>query len=93
MAVAIIAGILFATFLTLVMVPVLYSLVDDFALFFTKHYARKEDDGEGGETRGVGPDEVFEDRPSEPEPEEEPEPVGVRRRGLGPDAFDPLPAS
>jgi hypothetical protein len=97
MAVAIIAGILFATFLTLVLVPVLYSLVDDFALFFTKHYARKEDEAEGGETEGSGRDEVFEGRPSEPEeeeePEEEPEPVGVRRRGLGPDAFDPLPAS
>jgi multidrug efflux pump subunit AcrB len=97
MAVAIIAGILFATFLTLVLVPVLYSLVDDFALFFTKHYARKEDEAEGGETEGSGRDEVFEGRPSEPEeeeePEEEPEPVGVRRRGLGPGAFDPLPAS
>jgi multidrug efflux pump subunit AcrB len=92
MAVAIIAGILFATFLTLVMVPVLYSLVDDFTLFFTKHYARTEDDVEGVESRGTGRDDVFEGRPSEPEEEEEPEPVGVRRRGLGPDGLDPLPA-
>ena len=38
MAVAIIAGILFATFLTLVLVPVLYSLVDDATEFFRRHY-------------------------------------------------------
>jgi multidrug efflux pump len=42
MAVAIIAGILFATFLTLVLVPVMYSLVDDVEKFFKKHYARRE---------------------------------------------------
>ncbi|MBT7598213.1 MAG: efflux RND transporter permease subunit, partial [Gemmatimonadetes bacterium] len=33
MAVAVIAGIIFATFLTLVLVPVLYSLTEDFAVF------------------------------------------------------------
>ncbi|HUF76381.1 MAG TPA: efflux RND transporter permease subunit, partial [Longimicrobiales bacterium] len=42
MAVAIIAGILFATFLTLILVPVMYSLVDDVEKFFRKHYARRE---------------------------------------------------
>ncbi|MFQ5535936.1 MAG: efflux RND transporter permease subunit [Gemmatimonadota bacterium] len=38
MAVAVIVGILFATFLTLVLVPVMYSLVDDLALFFRRHF-------------------------------------------------------
>jgi len=40
MAIAVIVGIIFATFLTLVVVPVMYSLVDDFARFFQKHYVR-----------------------------------------------------
>lgn len=38
MAVAVIAGILFATFLTLVLVPVMYSLVDDVGDFFNRHF-------------------------------------------------------
>ncbi|HSH75006.1 MAG TPA: efflux RND transporter permease subunit, partial [Longimicrobiales bacterium] len=42
MAVAIIAGILFATFLTLILVPVLYSLVDDVERFVRKHFLRGE---------------------------------------------------
>jgi multidrug efflux pump subunit AcrB len=42
MAVAIIAGILFATFLTLILVPVMYSLVDDFSDFFRKHYTNQD---------------------------------------------------
>ena len=42
MAVAIIAGILFATFLTLILVPVLYSLVDDVTEFFRRHYTHSE---------------------------------------------------
>lgn len=36
MAVAVIVGILFSTFLTLILVPVLYSLVDDLARFFRR---------------------------------------------------------
>jgi multidrug efflux pump subunit AcrB len=43
MAVAVIAGILFATFLTLVLVPVMYSLVDDFATFFARHFRYADD--------------------------------------------------
>ncbi|MCG6955609.1 MAG: efflux RND transporter permease subunit [Gemmatimonadetes bacterium] len=43
MAVAVIAGILFATFLTLVLVPVMYSLVDDFAAFFARHFKHQEE--------------------------------------------------
>jgi multidrug efflux pump subunit AcrB len=43
MAVAVIVGIMFATFLTLVLVPVMYSLVDDFAAFFRRHYVAEEE--------------------------------------------------
>jgi multidrug efflux pump subunit AcrB len=43
MAVAIIAGILFATFLTLVLVPVMYSIVDDVADFFKRHFVTEND--------------------------------------------------
>jgi multidrug efflux pump len=42
MAIAVIAGLTFATVLTLIMVPVLYSLVDDFETFFARHYRRAE---------------------------------------------------
>ena len=38
MAVAVIVGILFATVLTLIVVPVMYSLVDDLARFFRTRY-------------------------------------------------------
>ncbi|MEX2467743.1 MAG: efflux RND transporter permease subunit [Gemmatimonadota bacterium] len=84
MAVAIIAGVLFATFLTLVLVPVMYSLVDDVSAFFKRHYSTADDDaGAVVESPVVhGDDEVA------PEPWlQEPEPVGARRsrlRGLDP---------
>ncbi|CAN5797184.1 efflux RND transporter permease subunit [soil metagenome] len=38
MAIAVIAGLTFATVLTLVLVPVMYSLLDDLSDFFTRHY-------------------------------------------------------
>jgi len=38
MATAVIVGLTFSTVLTLVLVPVLYSLVDDFSTFFQRHY-------------------------------------------------------
>jgi multidrug efflux pump len=38
MAIAVIVGLSFATVLTLVLVPVMYSLVDDVAIFFQRHY-------------------------------------------------------
>ncbi|MEX0912838.1 MAG: efflux RND transporter permease subunit [Gemmatimonadota bacterium] len=38
MAIAVIVGLSFATVLTLVLVPVLYSLVDDISAFFNRHY-------------------------------------------------------
>lgn len=84
MAVAIIAGILFATFLTLILVPVMYSLVDDFTDFFRRYYVRDEEadearrehareaDARGSDIVGAPP------RPSVPEPE----PVGARRTSV-----------
>ena len=47
MAIAVISGLTFATFLTLVVVPVMYSLVDDLADFFRRHFTR------GAATSGV----------------------------------------
>jgi multidrug efflux pump subunit AcrB len=95
MAVAIIAGVLFATFLTLVLVPVMYSLVDDFAAFFKKHYVPLDpEDPEARHPEGMDEDEEL---VAGPEPWEiEPEPAGVRRerlqggRGMGP-GFEPAP--
>jgi multidrug efflux pump len=43
MAVAVIVGIMFATFLTLILVPVMYSLVDDFTAFFRRHFVAPEE--------------------------------------------------
>jgi multidrug efflux pump len=40
MAIAVIVGLSFATLLTLVLVPVLYSLIDDAGEFFRRHYTR-----------------------------------------------------
>jgi multidrug efflux pump len=45
-ATAVIVGLTFATVLTLVMVPVLYSLVDDFSNFFQRHYVPAEGEAE-----------------------------------------------
>ena len=45
MAVAVIVGIVFATFLTLILVPVLYSLVDDLILYFKRQFSRPEEVG------------------------------------------------
>ncbi len=42
MAIAVIIGILFATFLTLILVPVLYSVVDDASGFFKRHFTQGE---------------------------------------------------
>ncbi len=94
MAVAIIAGILFATFLTLILVPVMYSLVDDFAEFFRKHYVR-DDAGESERVADVPVhtiDPRVPARPAGAPPVEEPEPVGARRsRAVGGGMLDPQP--
>ena len=41
MAIAVIAGIIFATFLTLIVVPVMYQVVDDVGRFFRRHYSSR----------------------------------------------------
>jgi multidrug efflux pump len=49
MAIAVIVGLSFATVLTLVLVPVMYSLIDDGINFFRRHYTQPDDaDGQGG---------------------------------------------
>jgi multidrug efflux pump subunit AcrB len=80
MAVAVIVGIMFATFLTLILVPVLYSLVDDFTAFFRRHYTqeglRAAQDAEALEP-------AMEEVPAL-EPAPEPEPATVLRVGKNP---------
>jgi multidrug efflux pump subunit AcrB len=44
MAIAVIAGILFATFLTLILVPVMYSLTDDMAAFLGRVFVGETED-------------------------------------------------
>jgi multidrug efflux pump subunit AcrB len=44
MAIAVIAGLTFATFLTLVVVPVMYSLLDDFDDFIKRYFAREPEE-------------------------------------------------
>jgi multidrug efflux pump len=94
MAVAIIAGILFATFLTLILVPVMYSLVDDFTLFFRKHFARTDAGSERAPAAGVPeqrPDAPVGGRSPLPRPSAmEPEPVGAHRI-RSPGLLDPRP--
>jgi multidrug efflux pump subunit AcrB len=88
MAIAVIVGIIFATFLTLVLVPVMYSLVDDFSDFFTRHYVARSEPEEArpdeGPPTGQGPGAAPPRTPARPR---EPEPAEVYRTGLG--GFDP----
>ncbi len=70
MAVAVIAGIIFATFLTLVLVPVMYSLVDDVAHFFRRHFTSSPDEvGPDEPAEGPPPPQSTSQRPSRPERE------------------------
>ncbi|GMV06123.1 MAG: copper transporter [Gemmatimonadota bacterium] len=100
MAVAVIVGILFATFLTLVLVPVMYSLVDDVAKFFDRHFRHREEpapapdlDAVDDLLPGVPPTDVGGVRG----PAGAREPAGVRRHTeegvgfLGPDGLVPSP--
>ena len=69
MAIAVIVGILFATFLTLILVPVLYSVVDDASDFFKRNFTH------GGETWGADtevPDQPEGVRPAGTDPSLEP---------------------
>ncbi len=82
MAVAVIAGILFATFLTLVLVPVMYSLVDDLGDFFRRRFTRGAGEGEAdADGSEAGPGAAAPDHPTpERDPERDPEPAGALRR-------------
>ncbi|MCZ6476703.1 MAG: efflux RND transporter permease subunit [Gemmatimonadetes bacterium] len=72
MAIAVIAGLTFATFLTLVLVPVMHSLTDDLTTFLDRHLRRSEvespDESGSSDERGAGSREP-EGRPEEREPE------------------------
>jgi multidrug efflux pump len=68
MAIAVIVGISFATFLTLIVVPVLYSLFDDTTAFVSRHYTT----GGRRAARGEGAHEAWEQ-------DEERVPAGVAR--------------
>jgi hypothetical protein len=83
-----------------VLVPVMYSLVDDFAAFFKRYYVRHDDDvievASATSASASGP--AADERDGEVEPwEAEPEPVGARRsserarRPIGRPGFDPAP--
>jgi multidrug efflux pump subunit AcrB len=50
MAIAVIAGLTFATFLTLLLVPVMYSLLDDLDDFLARHFKSEETPGEDEES-------------------------------------------
>ena len=86
MCIAVIAGILFATFLTLGLVPVLYSIVDDVGAWLRRVYLGRD---HGAPPAGKGPaaaDESIEDlAPFRETGRRTPEPAEVRR------SFDPTP--
>ena len=44
MAIAVIAGLTFATFLTLVLVPVMVSTLDELQAFFRRHFIRRDEE-------------------------------------------------
>ncbi len=75
MAIAVIAGILFATVLTLILVPVMYSLIDDVSGFFRRQYVSSDEEP-------VEEGEIVE-REALPVVEQ-PEPVGAFRTRLRP---------
>jgi multidrug efflux pump len=90
MAIAVIVGILFATVLTLVVVPVMYSLVDDIGDWFARTYVHEETrlrvagaDPAGAAQGRAGVDGDGRRGEPGPRPEPEPEPA-LRRQGLEP---------
>ncbi|HSM07104.1 MAG TPA: efflux RND transporter permease subunit [Longimicrobiales bacterium] len=85
MAVAVIAGIIFATFLTLILVPVLYSLVDDATKLFRRYFTHA-DEAQVDVTDAGAADAEEEtpaaEAPPVPEPRRKPEPAPVFRSTL-----------
>jgi multidrug efflux pump subunit AcrB len=78
MAIAVIAGLTFATFLTLVLLPVMHSLLDDFSHFLLRHTrSRASDDSAAGAGREVDSHESGETG-SARDPESRPELVTAR---------------
>lgn len=101
MAIAIIAGILFATFLTLILVPVMYSLIDDTTDFVRRHFLNTDGAdysaaaGSEGEA-GAGKDSGTHEGVIPPALPVTPEPVGATRERVQVDPFsmpglDPRP--
>jgi multidrug efflux pump len=78
MAIAVIVGLSFATVLTLVLVPVMYSLIDDGVAFFRRHYTQPEDGDDRGTLSGRDPVAVPALVGGTPEREEEPVLVNAR---------------
>jgi len=76
MCVAIIAGILVATFLTLILTPVMYSIVDDVEKFFKRHYAHTEEATPAQEVPAFDAPTAFPTRPTRAPKVDEPVPVG-----------------
>ena len=69
MAIAVIVGLMFATVLTLILVPVMYSLVDDASDFFQRHFTRAARE----EPPITSPPPETDEPSRETEPESEPE--------------------
>jgi len=84
MAVAVIVGIMFATVLTLVLVPVLYSLVDDFSNFFRRHFVPPAEDEKPEAPGGSGGKETESSSGPAHDPAREREPAHVLRVGKNP---------
>ncbi len=91
MAIAVIAGIIFATFLTLILVPVMYSIVDDATDWFRRHFLKTEAAEEETPAEEEAP-VVPAPAPEIPEPwAAEPEPATVRRESVNPPPFGTPP--
>jgi multidrug efflux pump subunit AcrB len=93
MAIAVIAGILFATVLTLIMVPVMYSLVDDTIGLFKRLYVAEESPArsEVAESDHHIPIPETGPQPSGPPEIPEPVPAGVRSERPAPGFGSPIP--
>ena len=76
MAVAVIVGIIFATFLTLVLVPVMYSLVDDLVRIFRRREPGEEEEEDSRDVPGFS----IVVSPLGPRPESEPEVAAIVTR-------------
>jgi multidrug efflux pump subunit AcrB len=68
MAIAVISGLAFATFLTLVLLPVMHSQLDDLEAFLLRHFSRQPKEAETGVDAGAGvPSEAGDESGSRPD--------------------------